>query len=503
MSGATGASGSSTIKQKLQFEKTPVSQREHIKGAVPLRPVKAAGNALILNAHHKIYQVEDENVSVKAAHRAEMLAEGGVRSALRFHKTAPYQKVAKLERVAQKKSINLSYQKTLAENPKLKSNIITRTMQKRKIKKDYAKAAREAQKTAKRVKQAGETTARAGRAIVSAIGRHPVAVVVAILIILLIFSLMSLVGALGGVWSGGLGGILNASYLAEDADIDSAEIAYTEWETDLQIQIADAETDNPGYDEYRYNIGDIGHNPYELMAYLTAKYQNFTYSAVETELLEVFSEQYTLTLVPTVETHYHTVTKTNPDTGEDYDDEEPYDWNVLTVTLAVQSLTDIAAERLTDDQLAHYVFLSQTTGNRQYVGNPFGSGMIAFNWQPYISSYYGYRVHPVSGEKDLHRGIDIAMPEGTPIMSAQNGTVTFAGDSGDYGNVVVIENSDGIVTKYAHCETLFVSVGQTVNMGDTIATVGNTGVSTGAHLHFEVMKDGIYLNPAYFANTGG
>jgi len=104
--------------------------------------------------------------------------------------------------------------------------------------------------------------------------------------------------------------------------------------------------------------------------------------------------------------------------------------------------------------------------------------------------------------KDLHCGIDIGLPTGTSILSAQDGTVTFAGESGGYGNVVVIEGSDGLVTKYAHCDTLLVSAGQTVKTGDPIATVGNTGSSTGPHLHFEVLKDGQYLSPSYFADTG-
>jgi murein DD-endopeptidase MepM/ murein hydrolase activator NlpD len=98
--------------------------------------------------------------------------------------------------------------------------------------------------------------------------------------------------------------------------------------------------------------------------------------------------------------------------------------------------------------------------------------------------------------------VDIGLASGTEICSAQDGIVTFSGYSGEYGNVVVIENDKGIVTKYAHCETLLVSVGQTVDMGEPIATVGSTGSSTGSHLHFEVLKDGVYLNPMFFAETG-
>jgi murein DD-endopeptidase MepM/ murein hydrolase activator NlpD len=480
-------------KRKLYFESEVKSQSEHLKGAKPLRPVKAAGNSALAFGHRKMYQVERENVATEAAHKGEMAAEGGVRSALRHHKTAPYRKVQKLERTAQKKTVNAAYQKALAENPKLKSNLLSRAFQKRKIKKDYAKAAREAKKTAERAKKAGGFVADAGKALAGIVKRHPVAAAVIVLLLLLLFCLMSLIGAFGGAGGGGLGGILTASYLAEDADIDNAELVYTEWETDLQIQIANTETSHPGYDEYRYNIGDISHNPYELMAYLTAKYQNFNAATAQTELAALFGEQYALTFTPTTETRY-----ADPTDADEDGDYEPYDWKILTVTLTARNFSDVVSSRLSGEQLPHYALLLQTKGSRQYLANPFGD----MNWLPYVTSYYGYRIHPISGEKNYHKGVDIGLPTGTPIQSGQDGVVTFAGYSGDYGNVVVIEDDKGLVSKYAHCDTLNVTVGQTVKAGDVIATVGNTGNSTGAHLHLEILKNGQYLNALYFADSG-
>jgi hypothetical protein len=151
-------------KRNLYFESEVKSQAQHIKGPLPLRPVKAAGNTSLAFGHRKMFQVEKENVGTEATHKGEMAVEGGVRSALRHHKTAPYRKAAKLERKSLKKSINLSYQKALAENPSLKSNPLARLWQKRKIRKDYAKAAREAQKAAKRAKKAGSVVADTGKA---------------------------------------------------------------------------------------------------------------------------------------------------------------------------------------------------------------------------------------------------------------------------------------------------------------------------------------------------
>jgi murein DD-endopeptidase MepM/ murein hydrolase activator NlpD len=484
---------SGKAKRKLYFENEVKSQGEHLKGSLPLRPVKAAGNLAIVHAHRKLYQAERENVATEAAHKGEIIAEGGIRSALRFAKTAPYRKVAKLERKAAKKSINLAYRKAIADNPKLQSNFLSRAFQKRKIKKDYAKAAREAKKTAERAKKAGSAVSDSVKSVAGAIKRHPMASAIIVLTALLLFVMASLIGAFGGMGSGGLGGILTASYLADDVSVDSAELSYTEWETDLQEQIASAEITHSGYDEYSYNVGEISHNPYELMAYLTVKYQNFTYAAIEADLQALFAEQYHLAFTPTTETRY-----ADPADVNDDGDYEPYDWRVMTVTLTARNFSEVSAAHLGGDEAAHYALLLQTKGSRQYLANPFGDT----NWLPFVTSYYGYRIHPISGVKDLHRGVDIGMSFGTQIHSGQDGTVTFAGDSGGYGNVVVIENSDGLVSKYAHCDTISITVGQTVKTGDVIATVGSTGNSTGPHLHLEIMKSGEYLNPAFFADTG-
>ena len=125
-----------------------------------------------------------------------------------------------------------------------------------------------------------------------------------------------------------------------------------------------------------------------------------------------------------------------------------------------------------------------------------------FTKQGYVTSYYGWRVHPISGEKDYHKGIDIGMPSGTEILATHDGKITFAGDSGGYGLVVVLEDNKGLTTKYAHCSQLLVSAGQEVKKGDSVAKVGSTGNSTGPHLHFEVIYNGHYLNPLFFSETG-
>lgn len=115
-----------------------------------------------------------------------------------------------------------------------------------------------------------------------------------------------------------------------------------------------------------------------------------------------------------------------------------------------------------------------------------------------VTSRFGLRDHPVTGEKKLHKGIDIAAPTGTPIYAAASGKVTFAGSKSGYGNVVFIDHGQGYQTRYAHCERILVSQDQEVRAGDQIATVGNTGTSTGPHLHFEIRRNGEALDPENF-----
>lgn len=109
-----------------------------------------------------------------------------------------------------------------------------------------------------------------------------------------------------------------------------------------------------------------------------------------------------------------------------------------------------------------------------------------------ISSKYGTR------GSGFHRGIDIATSVGTPITAADGGTVTFAGYKGSYGKLVVIDHNNGYVTKYAHCNDIYVNVGQKVYKGEKIASVGATGNATGPHLHFEVLKNGQNVNPSAY-----
>lgn len=499
----------SKSKTKLTFEDQPIPIHEakwnQPRKKSAARMVQRTATTQVVNQiHAKVREVEDENVGVKAAHQAELKAEsayGGtkraVTSAYRFHKNRPYRKAAKLEVKSLKTEGKLSYQKALRDNPKLSSNPISRMFQKRAIKRKYAKAVRAAKKSGKAAKHSAGIMGKLSKFATGIVRRNPIVLLKAAILGLIILLLMAMLSMCVSMFSGGSVFIGAVTYLADYEDIDDASILYTELEVDLQIYLRSIESNHPGFDEYRYDVGEINHNPFELMAYLTAVYGEFTFAEASPILRALFAEQYQLTLTPTTEIRTRTETRTDAE-GNIYTAEVQYEWRILHVTLTSRPLSLILMGRMDSDEQQHFNVLMASRGARQLVGNPFD-----FNWLPHMSSRYGYRIHPIHGDKRFHAGIDIALPTGTEILAGFDGTVTHVGyDADGYGNFVVIDDGAGIQALYAHCHTILVSQGQRVEYGQVIATVGNTGASTGAHLHMEVFRNGRRLNPLFFVITG-
>lgn len=139
---------------------------------------------------------------------------------------------------------------------------------------------------------------------------------------------------------------------------------------------------------------------------------------------------------------------------------------------------------------------SSTQKSVTYKGN--GKFILPLASYTRISSPFGYRIHPITGTRKLHAGIDYAAPHGTAIFAAEDGVVLTSGWINGYGYTVTVNHGGGFVTLYAHCSSLVVSAGQAVTKGQTIAKVGSTGNSTGNHLHFEVKVNGSAQNPASY-----
>ena len=479
---------SGKMKRRLRFEEEVLP--EYRRPSLFSRGAGAVKMAAVIKLHSKIREYERDNVALEAAHKSELVAEQGAGRVLRWERNRrrakPYRTLHKAQQKAARAHTDLAWQTALRDNPELqRKNALAKWVQKQKIKRKYAQAAHEAKQSAKFTQNVLTATGKIARAIAQYAAAHKaVFLAVAMLALVVMFFATGLTSCTA-MLSGFQSSYISASYMADEGEICQSDLYYTEKETDLQIDIDKTEENYPGYDEYRYNIGEISHNPYELLGYLSTAFNAFTFAGVQSEIDRIFSEQYTLTREVVVETRYD-------------DDGDPYDWHVLQTTLTVRPLSAVALSRLTPgEQTDRYGVYMQTYGNRQAFGNPFD-----FAWLGNVSSGYGWRVHPISGEKSLHRGIDLAVAQGTPILAVQDGRVVSAGDAGSYGLCVVIEDDKGYQSRYAHCSSLNVSAGQEVKRGDVIAAVGSTGNSTGPHLHLEVMLNGEYLNPYFFVDNG-
>lgn len=483
-------------KSRLRFEAEPIpeDQKPSLLKRTGGNVVHTAQLAASAKIHQKVRESEQDNVAVESAHKVEVVAEQAAgrvyRTVRKRLRTRPYRAVRRAEKGVALAERDAAYRKFLMENPEMQQKTLAKWIQKQKIKKKYAAAAR---KAAKGMGNAAGAAASTGKAVMRTAGyvgkSRAVLVIIATAILALALS-GSLFSSCSSMFMGMGSAVTAACYLAEDTEINRSELRYTELETELQLDIAHTESDHPGYDEYRYNIGEIGHNPYELIGYLSAMFDDFTYTQIEAELYRLFGLQYELTR--------EAVTETRTYLDEDGEEQE-YDWHILKTVLTVRPLSGILSASLaTGERTERYGIYMLTCGERQNYGSPF-----SFPWLGYVTSSYGYRVHPMSGDKDLHRGIDIAAPEGTPILAVQDGYVVSAGDAGGYGLCLVIQGEGGYQSRYAHCSFLAVSAGQEVRQGDVVAYVGNTGDSTGPHLHLEAVHNGEYLNPYFFVDNGG
>jgi murein DD-endopeptidase MepM/ murein hydrolase activator NlpD len=478
------------LTRRLHFEDAVVPQKPNLlkKGA------RAAGNIAALKIHSKLYQVEGENIGIKAAHRSEMGAEGALRVAAHSRR-ARHQRLAKkavrLEKTVTKAKINLNFEQAVKKNPVIaKQNALRKFMQKRALRKKYIK---QAQKTAKQAAKKARQTEKTSEKVISFAVRHPILTLLMCFLLFFVMLFQSCTNSCMTFVSGGGGVLLGGFYPAEDVDINQAELYYTEKETDLYFSAYDQKNQHPGYDEYRYNIGDISHNPYELMAYLSAVYQEFSFDSIKGNIDSIFNEQYSLTTQEIIEkrTDGGVVGET------DVEQQVEYDWRILVITVTAKPLSSVILPKMDDEQKQMYTLYMESRGGHFYFSPPFD-----FSWTDYMSSGYGWRVHPISNDKKLHDGVDIAVAAGTPVSAVQNGVVTFAGVNGGYGNCVIIEDGEGLKSLYGHLSVISVANGQKITHGDKIGEVGSTGNSTGPHLHLSVYKDGVNLNPLFFVDPG-
>ena len=381
------ATGKETVR--LHFEEVnkpaPSSKLTHAAAAAP-------GQTVAVQVHRQISEAEEDNVGLQSAHKLEETAEGGARlaeSAYHSHKLKPYRAAARAERKLEKANVEVLYQKAMQDNPGAFSNPLSRWQQKQAIKKQYAaaragKAAGQATNTAQQtahaggaLRQAAQRAADGTKEAANFVWKHKRGFGIAIALFLILCFFLNGMSSCSILLEGGTSGLAGSTYPCRDEDMLGAEAAYAAMEADLQYELDNYESLHPDYDEYHYELDDIGHDPYVLISFLTAYYQReWTLSEVQGLLATLFDCQSTLTENVVVETRYRTETRTgtttstDPVTGEttteeyEYEVEVPYDYYICYVTLENFDLSHLPVYFMSEEQLSMYAVYMATLGNR-------------------------------------------------------------------------------------------------------------------------------------------
>ena len=350
------------------------------KGGKPKKPGNLAADALSAKAHQSVRNADqDNNSGVEAAHFTEGSAEGAARAGSRFQygrKLRQYKKLERLEKKANKDAVDSIFAERMKSDLQAGSNLFSRWRQKQAIKKEYAAAkagAAAAENTASGTAKAAQGTVSITEKAFQFVQSHSHIIIGIAAVGLLVLVIAGSVSSCSVLINGGGNVVLGTSYTAEDVDLKGVETDYTRLEDKLRKQIDRIETDHPGYDEYRYNLAEIGHNPYELASLLTVEFENYTRSQVQARLQSIFEAQYELKLEEKVEIRTRKETRVgyryNPITGTGhtytYQVTVQYEYKILNVTLLNRGVDYVARNSgLTDDQLQRYEVTLECRGNR-------------------------------------------------------------------------------------------------------------------------------------------
>ena len=371
--------------KKLRFDKAKSEEIPPKPSGIRRVAARAPVDTLSAAAHKSISKYEDDNVGVQAAHQTGLGAETAYHAASHAaysHKLKAYDRAEKLVEKSDKANVNALFEKFKQENPDASSNPVSRWRQKHNIKKEYAAA--RAGKGGKATAKGAEKTVKGTKTVTQKIADFCVShktMLLWVLALALLFMVVSgMFSACSTMFQGGTQVVLGTSFTAEDEDILGVDEDYTALENDLRSQVDNIESTHPGYDEYRYTLDEIGHNPYELASYLTVVFEDYTRAEVQAALQHLFEQQYELILEEEVEIRTRTETRTgtrthtDPETGEtweeeyEYEVEVEYEYYILNVTLRNYGLGNvIRSAGLTEDQMERYELLLETLGNRSYL----------------------------------------------------------------------------------------------------------------------------------------
>ena len=378
----TDAAGSR--KAKLRFGKADNSVAVDRPSSAKQLATRGTAVTLTSKVHRAVSEYEDDNVGVQSAQETTKAVESTaytVDHAIYSHKLKAHDKADKLVQKSDKANVDALYEKFKKDNPDAGSNPFSRWQQKQAIKKEYA-AAKAGNSTAKTTAAKGAEKAAQGAKTITERATefcttHSKVILLVLAAGLLFMVICSMFSSCTAMFQGGTQVILGTSFTAEDEDIIGADNDYKALEAALRNQINNIERTHSGYDEYRYDLDEINHNPYELAAYLTVKFEDYTREEVQSTLRWLFDQQYELILTEEVEirtrteTRTGTSTSTDPETGEttteeyEYEVEVEYEYYILNVKLVNKGLNRvIGSSGLTEDEMERYRILLQTSGNR-------------------------------------------------------------------------------------------------------------------------------------------
>lgn len=377
---------SKSRKAKLRFDKADVkpeitkpSRGKHVAS-------RASAAAVSSRVHQSIAEHEDDNVGVQAVHQSEEALETAAYTVdhVRYSsKLKAYDKADKLVEKSDAANVEALYEKFKKDNPEASSNPISRWRQKQAIKKEYAaarvgKGATGTTATAsKGAEKAAKETKKVTEKITEFAAKHSHVIFIALIFGLLFMVIAGAFSSCSAMFQGGTQVVLGTSYTAEDEDIIGANDDYSALEAALRSQINNIERTHSGYDEYRYELDEINHNPYELASYLTVIFEDYNREEVQSTLQRLFDQQYELTLEEEFEIRTRTETRTgtrtvtDPDTGEtseeeyEYEVEVEYEYYILNVKLTNYGLNMVIGNSgMNEDQAERYRVLLTTQGNR-------------------------------------------------------------------------------------------------------------------------------------------
>ena len=348
------------------------------------KTVRKVGDTLASGIHGKLHEVEQENSGVEAAHKTEIAGETVLRH-YQHHKehsaNKPFEKVSKLEQRAESADRKLHFEKTVAENPEMKSSRanMNKHYQKQQIKKEYAAARKAGSQTASSaVKSTGKSVKEKAADKVKEFFSKNKKVFLWLGAGLMILVLLAAgISSCTAMFTSTGSSIIASSYLSEDDAMTGAEAQYCQMEAELQDYLDKYESTHD-YDEYHYDLDEIEHDPYVLISILSALHEGvFTLDEVQSTLDMLFDKQYILTEDVEVEVRYRTETRTgtttvtDPETGETstetytYEVEVPYNYYICTVTLEKFDLSHVPIYMMSEDQLSMYSAYMSTLGNRE------------------------------------------------------------------------------------------------------------------------------------------